>query len=105
TGQPVTLLDMGANIAPKADHLAQYGAMGSVYMQSGLGVAKPRVGLLNVGEEKGKGTDVLKEAYELLESSGVHFIGNVEGNDIFRDKCDVGVTDGFTGNVVLKLLE
>jgi glycerol-3-phosphate acyltransferase PlsX len=105
TGQPVTILDMGANIAPKADHLLQYGAMASVYAQSCLGQAKPRVGLLNVGEEKGKGTDLLKEAFELLESSGLTFVGNVEGGDIFRGVCDIVVTDGFTGNVILKLLE
>jgi glycerol-3-phosphate acyltransferase PlsX len=105
TGQPITLLDMGANIAPKADHLLQYGAMATVYAQSCLGQARPRVGLLNVGEEKGKGTELLKEAHELLASSGLEFVGNVEGGDIFRGVCDVVVTDGFTGNVILKLLE
>lgn len=105
TGKPVTILDMGANIAPKPDHLLQYGAMGSVYAQSCLGQERPRVGLLNVGEEKGKGTDLLKEAHELLEASGLEFVGNVEGGDIFRGVCDVVVTDGFTGNVMLKLLE
>jgi phosphate acyltransferase len=104
-GQPVTILDMGANIAPKADHLLQYGAMATAYAQSCLGQARPRVGLLNVGEEKGKGTDLLKEAHELLESSGLAFVGNVEGGDIFRGVCDIVVTDGFTGNVILKLLE
>jgi len=105
TGQPLTILDMGANIAPKPDHLLQYGAMASVYAQSCLGQATPRVGLLNVGEEKGKGTDLLKEAHELLETSGLAFVGNVEGGDIFRGVCDIVVTDGFTGNVILKLLE
>jgi glycerol-3-phosphate acyltransferase PlsX len=105
TGQPVTILDMGANIAPKADHLVQYGAMGTAYMQAALGLAQPRVGLLNVGEEKGKGTDLCKEAQELFETAGQNFVGNVEGGDIFRGVCDVVVTDGFTGNVVLKLLE
>ena len=105
TGQPVTILDMGANIAPKPDHLLQYGAMASVYARSCLGQERPRVGLLNVGEEKGKGTDLLKEAFELLEQSGLTFVGNVEGGDIFRGVCDIVVTDGFTGNVILKLLE
>jgi glycerol-3-phosphate acyltransferase PlsX len=105
TGQPITILDMGANIAPKPDHLVQYGAMASVYAQSCLGQARPRVGLLNVGEEKGKGTDLLKEAHEQLEASGLEFVGNVEGGDIFRGVCDIVVTDGFTGNVILKLLE
>lgn len=105
TGQPLTILDMGANIAPKADHLLQYGSMATVYARSCLGQPSPRVGLLNVGEEKGKGTELLKEAYELLESSSLSFVGNVEGGDIFRGVCDIVVTDGFTGNVVLKLLE
>jgi len=105
TGHPLTLLDMGANVAPKAQHLSQYGVMGAVYMRDCLGVAEPRVGLLNVGEEKGKGTDVLKETYPLLEDAHVRFVGNVEGSDLFAGACDVVVTDGFTGNVVLKLLE
>ena len=82
TGHPVTLLDMGANIAPKPDHLFQYGSMASIYMKDCLGLKKPRIGLLNVGEEKGKGTDVLKEAYELFESSELAFVGNVEGGDM-----------------------
>jgi glycerol-3-phosphate acyltransferase PlsX len=105
TGHPVTFLDMGANVAPKAAHLGQYAKMGAVYMRNCLGVREPRVGLLNVGEEKGKGTELLKEAYGLLETSGLNFVGNVEGSDLFRSVCDVVVMDGFTGNVVLKLLE
>ncbi len=105
TGSPVTLLDMGANVVPKAQHLAQYGAMGSIYQRDCLGIEQPRVGLLNVGEEKGKGTDLLKEAFALLEADDLSFVGNVEGSDIFRNVCDVVVTDGFTGNVILKLLE
>jgi glycerol-3-phosphate acyltransferase PlsX len=105
TGKPVTFLDMGANVAPKADHLVQYGAMGTIYMRDCLGLRSPRVGLLNVGEEKGKGTDLHKEAYDLLERAELDFVGNVEGNDLFRGRCDLVVCDGFTGNVVLKLLE
>jgi len=105
TGKPVTLLDMGANIKTKPDHLYQYGSMASVYLRDCLGVRRPRVGLLNVGEEKGKGTQLLKEAYELFEQSDLEFIGNVEGSDVFRGVCDIVVTDGFTGNVILKLLE
>ena len=105
TGHPLTLLDMGANVAPKPDHLVQYGEMGAVYMRDCLGVDEPRGGLLNVGEEKGKGTDILKQAFEGLESSGLAFVGNVESGDLFKGACDVVVTDGFTGNVVLKLLE
>jgi len=105
TGTPVTLLDMGANIAPKPDHLLQCATMASIYMRDCLGVRKPRVGLLNVGEEKGKGTDLLKEAYVLLENGNIEFVGNMEGSDVFRGVADVVVTDGFTGNVILKLLE
>ncbi len=105
TGHPVTLLDMGANIAPKADHLYQYGVMGSVYAERCLGTSEPRVGLLNIGEEEGKGTDLLKEAHQIFSSSGLSFVGNVEGGGIFRNAADVVVTDGFTGNVILKLLE
>jgi glycerol-3-phosphate acyltransferase PlsX len=105
TGHPLTLIDMGANIAPKADHLLQYGVMGSVYMRDCLGVERPRVGLLNVGEEPSKGTDLLKEAHALFEASELDFHGNIEGNDIFAGRVDVVVTDGFTGNVILKLLE
>ena len=105
TGHPVTLLDMGANIAAKPAHLAQYGLMGAVYMRDCLGVKEPRVALLNIGAEASKGTELLKESYPLLEASPLRFVGNIEGNDIFRDRADVVVTDGFTGNVVLKLLE
>jgi glycerol-3-phosphate acyltransferase PlsX len=105
TGHPLTILDMGANTAPKPEHLYQYGVMGSVYMRDCLGKAEPRVGLLNIGEEEGKGTDLYKEAYPLLKASALTFAGNLEGNDLFLDKADVVVVDGFTGNVVLKLME
>jgi glycerol-3-phosphate acyltransferase PlsX len=105
TGKPMTLLDMGANIAPKPEHLVQYGVMGSAYVKSCLGIAEPRVGLLNVGEEESKGTDLLKAAHQALRASPVEFVGNLEGSDVFSDKADVLVTDGFTGNVILKLLE
>ncbi len=105
TGHPVTILDMGANIAPKPDHLYQYGVMGAVYMHRCLGTRRPRVGLLNIGEEAGKGTDLLKEAHRLLEGADVNFVGNLEGGDIFKNAAEVVVTDGFTGNVMLKLLE
>ncbi|QDU67528.1 phosphate acyltransferase [Engelhardtia mirabilis] len=105
TGRPLTLLDMGANVAPKPEHLLQFGLMGATYAQHGLGVGSPRVGLLNIGEESGKGTDLLKEAYGLLASSGLEFVGNVEPGELFIDRADVLVTDGFTGNIVLKLME
>jgi glycerol-3-phosphate acyltransferase PlsX len=105
TGHPLTILDMGANTAPKPEHLYQYGVMGSIYMRDCLGKPMPRVGLLNIGEEEGKGTDLYKEAFALLKSSSLAFAGNLEGNDLFLDKADVVVVDGFTGNVVLKLME
>lgn len=104
-GQPLTLLDMGANTAPKPEHLVQYGAMGTVLAREVVGVEAPRVGLLNIGEEASKGTDFLRESHDLLVASGLRFIGNVEGGDLFRGVADVIVTDGFTGNVVLKLME
>jgi phosphate acyltransferase len=102
---PLTLLDMGANIAPHASDLMQYGVMGATLQRDCMGVESPRVGLLNIGEEKAKGTDLLKEARDLLDSTDLPFVGNVEGGDLFTGGVDVVVTDGFTGNVVLKLLE
>lgn len=104
-GDPLTFLDMGANIAPKPEHLAQYALMGSIYAREVLGIEAPRVGLLNIGEEETKGTDLLKAAHGLLGQLPVDFVGNIEGNVLFRGAADVLVTDGFTGNVVLKLLE
>ena len=105
TGHPLTILDMGANASPKPEHLFQYGVMGSIYMRDCLGKEHPRVGLLNIGEEEGKGTDLHKEAFQALKASSLAFVGNLEGNDLFQDRADVVVVDGFTGNVVLKLLE
>jgi glycerol-3-phosphate acyltransferase PlsX len=105
TGRPVTVLDMGANIAPKPEHLLQYAIMGTVLSRDVLETPKPRVGLLNIGEEASKGTDLLKATHELLTASHLDFAGNIEGGDIFSQKADVIIADGFTGNVVLKLLE
>jgi len=105
TGRPVTILDMGANIAPKPQHLLQYAIMGAAYQRDCLGVERPRVGLLNIGEEPGKGTELLQEAHALLAGGPLAFVGNVEGGGLFHQACDVLVTDGFTGNVVLKLME
>lgn len=99
------LIDVGANIAPKPLHMFQYGLMGEAYARCVLGKARPTVGLLNVGEEESKGTDFMKETYALLESSGVNFVGNVEGHDIFTGEHDVIVCDGFAGNVALKTAE
>src|SRR5688572_22880834 len=99
------LLDVGANVAPKPWHLFQYALMGHVYARGILGVDRPRVGLLSVGEEEGKGNELTREAYDQLKESSLNFVGNVEGRDIYNGSCDVVVTDGFTGNVALKISE
>ena len=100
------LLDAGANSEVQAEWLVQFALMGSVYAQHRFGIDTPRVGLLSIGEEPGKGDSLRKEAYELLErASHLNFIGNVEGRDVMSPNVDVCVTDGFTGNVVLKTLE
>ena len=103
---PTVLLDSGANAEVQPEWLVQFALMGSVYATHRFGVQNPRVGLLSIGEEPGKGDTLRKEAFPLLEAAaGINFIGNVEGRDIMTDDVDVGVTDGFTGNVVLKTLE
>ncbi|MBI3635880.1 MAG: phosphate acyltransferase PlsX [Candidatus Rokubacteria bacterium] len=99
------LLDAGANVDPKPWHLLQFAVMGHVYARDILGRDNPRVGLLSVGEEEGKGNELTKEAYDQLKDSSLNFIGNVEGRDIYNGRCDVVVTDGFTGNVALKISE
>jgi glycerol-3-phosphate acyltransferase PlsX len=99
------LLDVGANVTPKPWHLFQFAIMGHVYARDILGIDRPRVGLLSVGEEEGKGNDLTREAYEELRESSLNFIGNVEGRDIYNGNCDVVVADGFTGNVALKISE
>ena len=100
------LLDVGANSDVKPEHLNQFAILGSVYAESVLLTNTPKVGLLNLGEEEGKGTIVLQAAYPLLkENKSVNFIGNIEGRDLFNDKADVIVCDGYVGNVVLKLCE
>jgi len=102
---PMVMIDAGANIDAKPSHLLQYGIMAGAYAEYILGVKSPKVGLLNVGEEESKGTGFLKEAYSLLESSGLNFIGNVEGRDFFIGDCDVIVCDGMAGNIALKVTE
>ena len=105
-GSPTVLIDAGANAEVQAEWLVQFAQMGSIYSRHRFGVATPRVGLLSIGEEPGKGDTLRKEAYELLSRArGINFIGNVEGRDVMTDDVDVVVTDGFTGNVVLKTLE
>ncbi len=99
------LIDVGANITPKPVHLLQYALMGEAYVQHVLGRPRPKVGLLNVGEEESKGTEFSKETHALIEASTVNFIGNVEGHDIFSGEIDVIVCDGFAGNVALKTAE
>lgn len=100
------LLDVGLNSDCKPEHLNQFAIMGSVYAQSILGIEKPRVALLNIGEEEGKGNLLAQATYPLLkENRHIHFIGNVEGRDLLLDKADVMVCDGFTGNIILKLAE
>jgi glycerol-3-phosphate acyltransferase PlsX len=106
---PTVLLDAGANAEVQPEWLVQFAQMGSVYARHRFGVAEPRVGLLSIGEEPGKGDSLRKETFELLQdlgtAGGLRFIGNVEGRDIMSEDVDVVVTDGFTGNVVLKTLE
>ncbi len=102
---PTVLLDSGANVDCRPEWLEQFGIMGSAYAKSVLNVAKPRVAILSVGEERSKGNQLALEAARLLEAAPVHFIGNVEGRDLFHNVADVIVTDGFVGNVVLKVGE
>ena len=103
---PTVLLDAGANAEVEPEWLVLFGLMGSVYADARFGVKNPRVGLLSIGEEPGKGDTLRKQAYELFSNAkNLNFIGNVEGRDIMTDKVDVVVTDGFTGNVALKTLE
>jgi glycerol-3-phosphate acyltransferase PlsX len=103
---PVTLCDVGANIACKPINLYQYGIMASMYSKHLLGLNSPRVGLMSIGEEDAKGNEAVKRARELMKSDpNMNFIGNIEGRDIFNGACDVAVCEGFVGNVILKLTE
>ena len=101
------IIDVGANPAARAEHLAQYGLMGAVFARELLGVRSPRVGLLNIGSEEGKGTDLYRETHALLVNSPIkaHYIGNVEGRDLYHGDVDVVICEGFVGNVVLKVSE
>lgn len=99
------LLDVGANVVCKPHQLVQFAVMGSFYAEAVLGVAAPRVGLMSVGEEESKGGPQVRERYRVLKATGVRFIGNVEGGDVFSPNIDVIVCDGFTGNVILKVAE
>ncbi len=100
------LLDVGLNADCKPEQLNQFAILGSLYAEHILNIEKPRVGLLNVGEEESKGNMLAQGAYPLLkENTAIHFIGNVEGRDVFMNKADVIVCDGFTGNIILKMAE
>jgi len=102
---PAVLLDSGASVGCRASHLVQFAVMGSAYARIALGRERPTVGLLSVGEEESKGNELTREAHRLLKESPVHFVGNVEGRDVFAGDADVIVCDGFTGNVTLKVSE
>lgn len=102
---PSFFLDVGASIDVKARYLYEFAVMGSIYFKQAMNIEKPKVALLNIGEEKSKGTEEIQKAYEMLSKSNLNFIGNIEGRDMLAGIADVMVCDGFTGNVVLKFAE
>jgi phosphate acyltransferase len=104
-GTASVLLDVGANVDSKPEHLLQFAVMGEIYFRSTFGSRKPRVGLLSIGEEEIKGNELTRAVYDRLKDLPVHFVGNVEGSDLFSGKVDVLVCDGFVGNVALKICE
>lgn len=104
-GEGFLLLDVGANVDAKPEHLLQYAIMGSIYSEKVRGAVNPRIGLLNIGTEEKKGNELTKQAFELLKEANINFIGNVEARDLLDGVADVVVTDGFTGNMVLKTVE
>jgi len=99
------LIDVGANVNCRPHHLEQFAVMGHIFMESVLDLESPRIGLMSVGEEESKGDELTKETYERLQTSPLNFIGNIEGKDIYAGKADVIVSDGFTGNIALKVSE
>lgn len=99
------LIDAGANVDSEPKHLLQFGIMGSVYSRKILGCKNPRVGLMSIGSEAGKGNELVREAFKQLSSARINFVGNVEGHDLFNKPVDVVVCDGFVGNVILKTAE
>ena len=104
-GKGFVMLDVGANVDAKPIHLYQYAVMGSVYAEKVRGIENPRVGLLNVGTEDGKGNELSKQVFAMLKDAPINFVGNVESRDLLQGVADVVVCDGFTGNVALKSLE
>ena len=105
SGSPCVLLDVGANVECKPHNLEQFAVMGEMYSRSVLKIARPRVGLLSIGEEESKGNELTRESYGLLKQLPINFVGNVEGRDIFNGNADVVICDGFVGNVALKTSE
>ncbi len=105
TAEPVLLIDAGANADCRPSHLVQFARLGSIYCEQVIGISQPRIGLLSNGEEETKGNRLVQETYQLLKKTNLNFIGNIEGQDIPKRKCDVVVTDGFTGNIVIKTIE
>lgn len=104
--RPLLMLDAGANVDCKPQHLVQFAHLGHIYAQDLMGIDEPRIALLNIGEEPGKGDELAAETFAALEKEGgLNFVGNVEGRDIIRGRCDVLVCDGFVGNVLLKFYE
>lgn len=99
------ILDVGANLDASPEQLSQYGLMGSIYAEKILGIPNPRVGLLNIGSEEGKGNDLTQKAYDLLKKAPINFLGNIEGRDVPYGRADVVVCEGFVGNVLLKTAE
>ena len=104
-GTAAIMIDVGANVDSKPKNLEQFAVMGDIYARYQLGIRKPKVGLLSVGEEEGKGNELTRGAYELLKQLPLNFVGNVEGRDLYNGKLDVIVCDGFVGNVALKISE
>jgi len=104
-GSPTLLVDVGANVNCQPHHLLQFAVMGRIFMESVMGIPDPKIALMSIGEEQGKGNDLTKQVYEKLAASSMNFIGNVEGKDIYSGISDVIVSDGFTGNVALKVTE
>jgi len=104
-GKPAVLLDVGANVDCKPQHLEQFAVMGEIYYRAIFGAKRPRVGLLSIGEEAHKGNELTREAMELFKRLPINFIGNVEGGDLYNGRADVIVCDGFIGNVALKISE
>jgi phosphate acyltransferase len=103
--RPAVLLDSGANVESRPQHLVQFAVMGVAYARVALGCAEPRVGLLSVGEEETKGNDLTREAHQLLKHAPIRFVGNIEGRHVYAGEADVIVCDGFTGNITLKISE